>query len=260
MYLFLTSVCNMTCDHCCWASGPTGMKQDKGVKFLSKPMLVKIMDWLAENYSGALYLTLGGGEPTLHPQFYDLFTYIAERLSQHTFSIGDNYLSIVTNGSQKSRALFLASVQFESFNFSAWLSQDPWHDPIDPEVVEAFSKKKTGLLTDYASPRILRAPFGNLQREGRAIENFGASAFSKSSHSIGCSCSSPTVMPNGELYLCGCLNRSYGIIPDVASPPEFYSPTMDSPIRLWRDYLHLHEDICEQRMDAEKNCEPAPVF
>ncbi len=75
------------------------------------------------------------------------------------------------------------------------LSQDQWHEPIDPAVVKAFTKFKT---RDHASAN------ANDLRGIRTIDypiNSGRCDFG---HYDGCICSDVVIKPDGKLRFCGC--------------------------------------------------------
>jgi hypothetical protein len=124
-------------------------------------------------------ITLGGGEPTVHPLFEQfVFEATAFRQQRGVF--------IITNGKDKKRALFLAGLT-ERKTLEALLSQDTLHEPIDPEVVNVF-KRMNKTRTIF---------WGDITNIGRAKKN-----------NIGrtnlCICPDVIVRPNGELTQCGC--------------------------------------------------------
>lgn len=59
----LTTRCNMSCEHCC--SNCTAEGQDMSYETWGKA-LAFVLDWGGETIS------LGGGEPTLHPLFWQI--------------------------------------------------------------------------------------------------------------------------------------------------------------------------------------------
>ena len=75
MYIQLTDRCNMRCEHCCMESHP------KRKRFMSDRAFEACLN-LAQEYD--MDITLGGGEPTLHP---DIFRYI--RTLKRMFWHGD---------------------------------------------------------------------------------------------------------------------------------------------------------------------------
>lgn len=129
MYLQTTTKCNMSCEHCCFAC------TDKG-EDISLQDAKKAIDEASE--SGDLDITLGGGEPTMHPQFWEIAAYAVKTLDRVT----ECGVFVITNGKRTGDALALAWLADHGV-LSAELSQDCWHDPIEEEVVEAFRKGRS---------------------------------------------------------------------------------------------------------------------
>jgi MoaA/NifB/PqqE/SkfB family radical SAM enzyme len=121
-------------------------------------------------------VVLGGGEPTLHPHFEKFLLYAIAHCT-NTF--------VVTNGKIKQKALMLARLNgFNPELFHAELSQDPFHEPINPKVVQAFGKS-------------IRDTSNHLSNSGRC--DFG--------HNNDCICDGDAfVKPNGDVHQCGCLD------------------------------------------------------
>ena len=123
------------------------------------------------------YCILGGGEPTLHPEFYQFLSMSLVRC---------NNVWLATNGSQTTIALFLAELnKLPSELFSCDLSQDWCHDQIDQDVVNAFS------------PDHIRDTSEHHIKGGRCQEDYMYDD---------CPCEGPQVYPNGNIALCGCDN------------------------------------------------------
>lgn len=127
---------------------------------------------------------IGGGEPTLHPDF--LFV-LAECWKNF------HRVVVTTNGSMTKIALYLANKAKDGM-FECNLSLDPWHDPIDPVVIEAFTKDKKDDRTDLRGIRdVSKAPgmrpFRNPEDGGKAGD---------------CLCNIIMVAVNGDLRACGC--------------------------------------------------------
>lgn len=68
IYLAIWYECNQKCTGC-----PCGLNNDKD-KVLSKEQIVKILD--THEYGENTCVTLSGGEPSLHPQFFDILNSI----------------------------------------------------------------------------------------------------------------------------------------------------------------------------------------
>ena len=140
MYIMITSRCNMLCEHCCGDYGPEGEDMDMET--------FKAALNFAESY-GFENIAIGGGEPTVHPQFWEM-------LGLAVLWGVDVWLA--TNGKRKKDALRLAKAA-EKRIVAVDLSLDEWHEPIDYEVSDAFrvmhEKTKSALFWSVS------IPFGN---------------------------------------------------------------------------------------------------
>jgi len=172
MYVQITTRCNMTCKHCCYACTSRG-----------KDMTLEIFKAAVATLSS---VSIGGGEPTLHPQFWEML--------RHCMANPDlEYVWLATNGSKTEDALALAKLARHGV-IGVALSQDPWHDPIDPKVVKAFTRGKPAMFGDRND---------NDSREVRSTQNpidAGRCDFGTQ----GCVCSDLFMEPSGRIRFCGC--------------------------------------------------------
>jgi MoaA/NifB/PqqE/SkfB family radical SAM enzyme len=133
------------------------------------------------------YISIGGGEPTLHPHFWQ---FLGESIVQCEFTW------LATNGSQTKISLALAKLAQKGVIGCA-LSQDEWHDPIEEEVVEAFTRDKRKNFSTYQDSnqdyREIRDVWGKEVKTGRC--DWGQE---------GCVCKELIVKPNGDIFQCGC--------------------------------------------------------
>ena len=165
MYLQITTKCNMTCAHCCYSCKPgRGKHADYH----------DILDAISFASDMGEIITIGGGEPTLHPRFFDI-------LKRCLWAF--DYVWLATNGSQTETMYRLDRImcgedmpnydepctceeddpqQFEDYGCLCYekydeddiitlvrndqlavaLSQDPWHDPIDSNIVDLWMRQK----------------------------------------------------------------------------------------------------------------------
>lgn len=172
MYCQITNKCNMHCAHC--AFGCTSHGED--------------MPW--EVFKAVVkeekYFTIGGGEPTLHPQFEKFLLYAIANCES---------VWLATNGSQTDISLALAKMTKLGI-ISCVLSQDKWHDPIKPEVVKAFTKNKE--ILSYNNQM-------NDLREIRTVTNpiqSGRCTWGEAE----CPCEDLFIRPSGDIHWCGCIN------------------------------------------------------
>ena len=185
MYLSITTRCNMQCSHCCMSATSEGK------------------DMSLEVFKAAIQLdecaTLGGGEPTLHPQF-EKFLFLAMANCE--------YVWLATNGSNTEIALSLAKLAKKGI-IGCDLSQDDFHDPIDQEVIDAFTIGKN-VTTCYGCEthdlRGIRNVNNHVLNVGRAKE--GGIGWEE-----GCGCEDIFIDTDGNAHRCGCLGSP--IIGDV---------------------------------------------
>ncbi len=176
MYLRLTTRCDMTCAHCCVSATAKG--QDMSMETYKQAIEL--------GSQHGCYFVLGGGEPTLHPDF--------ETMLMIAIAESDEMLPlVVTNGSQTKRALLLAKLAKKGV-IHAELSQDEYHDPIDDDVVYAF--EKIGAIRDNSNKLI---------KVGRATKLYAEGYKPVYEHVADqCSCDTWQVFPNGKIKQCGC--------------------------------------------------------
>ena len=135
-------------------------------------------------------ISIGGGEPTLHPLFWEFLMTAVAKVSS---------VWLATNGSNTEISLVLADLARKGIIGCA-LSQDMWHDPIDARVVQAFTKERTDrYVVDDVATRSIRNVEANVVGVGRALENELMSGIGNR-----CVCASMIVRPDGDVMYCGC--------------------------------------------------------
>ena len=74
LFLELTDACNMSCLHC-------GSRcSQKNADFLPVNSIYSLLDTVAEHYPPEnILICLTGGEPLLHPGFFDIVSYIQKK-------------------------------------------------------------------------------------------------------------------------------------------------------------------------------------
>lgn len=83
MMLKITSACSMGCTHCISDCKPDGIH-------MQWPVLKKSIEYINRNNS--FFLLVSGGEPTEHPDFFDMLQYILENVKKPTI------VTLTTNG------------------------------------------------------------------------------------------------------------------------------------------------------------------
>lgn len=194
MYIQLTEKCNMTCAHCCFAATTKG-------ETMSRDVFIRALD-LARQLGE--FVTLGGGEPTVHPAFI-AFAEKAMEYAQKGWI--EDVPFVVTNGKLVTKARKLLEWVAEGRPIAVALSQDEWHDPIRPEIVVGFARLKRlnrymGSST-HADIRTVR----HIIPVGRAAQN--RDKFAELSEDS-CCCESLFVDPLGNIFSCGCRNHLLG--------------------------------------------------
>lgn len=200
MYIQITTRCNMRCRHCCFSCTRKGedMSQEVFSRALRHP----------DEYTS---VTLGGGEPTVHPLFRE---FVKEALEER-FDV-----TVITNGKRKRDALWLVDTAEENNNLSAFLSSDVFHEKVSNEVYWAFNGSRTAI--GPLSNRVGRWGFGNTAAipQGRWKGN--------PERRGECVCDDTFVKPNGDVALCGCTDSPViasvwdkSLYPDEESPYRY---------------------------------------
>jgi organic radical activating enzyme len=191
----------MACPHCCFACRP-GIGKD-----MSKETFLAAVQ-LAVDHGDII--SLGGGEPTLHPQFWEFLTIaMVMGVDGH-----DHPVWLATNGADTEIALKLAKMTKRGM-IEAVLSQDQWHDPIDDCVVEAFQKLKRSSSVDNEI-------YHEGIRSNRKITPHGSALKNKLYTSeTACCCEDPLINPAGMLFGCGCRKVKFGTVFDPKFPDDF---------------------------------------
>jgi len=180
MYLQITTKCNMACDHCCFKCKP-----GKG-EHMELQTFKQAISFI-EDYDE--HITIGGGEPTIHPHFNSLLLECVAASEGAPF--------IVTNGTITKTALLLHKLS-KAKVINAHLSTDIYHndDMVDEKVFNAFG------CEDWDCDRGFHGP--NLT--GRWAEENGEAPSE-------CACNTKLIQPDGQIRLCGCLDAP--IVGDV---------------------------------------------
>jgi hypothetical protein len=187
----------MKCPHCCNSCTKKG--EDMSLETFRKALQMN---------DG--YITIGGGEPTLHPDF---LTILIESIADpNTEETG---VHVITNGKISRHALTLASLAKKGV-IGAELSRDDYHDEIEWKVVEAFTKDKKphsyGSMDNGHDFRGIRTVQRILAR-GRGKKIKGALDE--------CACDDLLIDPKGVVWSCGCKAVSFGTVDDYTIPDDY---------------------------------------
>lgn len=193
MYLMITSRCNFRCGHCCFACTSKGT--DMPLHVFERAL----------NLFGTEVLSIGGGEPTLHPEFRALVTMALDYCQQNRDGEGP---FIVTNGSRTRHALWLAKLSREGL-LHAELSRTRWHleqRPISDKVIETYA-------TLYPPLPWHLYPVGH-----RTVLNPIQAGRWKEGERRDCCCEDVFIDPEGRVWRCGCRVEQYGTVFDSQVP------------------------------------------
>ena len=147
---------------------------------MSRDTFIKAMAFEGECVS------IGGGEPTLHPQFWEFIG----------LALGSaDYVWLATNGTQTLTALALAKLAKKGVIGCELSLDDGWHDGsmVDQEVKVAFWDLKAGIrdISKSGSQDPCRAGrYNDFREEDEGIDN--------------CVCPDLLIRPNGDIMACGC--------------------------------------------------------
>ena len=189
----------MTCAHCAFSCVANGSDMSKDV--------FKTALKLAHRYGE--YITLGGGEPTIHPQFWD---FLGLALAEYQYDESGIY--IVTNGKVTTTALALATMAKRGV-LGVSLSQDKYHDSIDPEVTNAFTREtRPGQYSDEFDSRTINHSY--------LVINAGRAKDNDLGDREACFCDDIVVEPDGKLWACGCRQLAFGTVFNPEIPNDYY--------------------------------------
>ena len=190
MYIQLTTRCNMECQHCAIDCGPVG--EDMPEDIFDKALV------LGQIYDGTV--TLGGGEPTIHPVFPMFLLKAIIKCSGR--------LCVTTNGKDEGPVRFLLKYA-ERRQVFARLSLDSFHDPINPDIVAAFKALPPMFKFREGDQHITPPPdtIANYSPIGRELRRRGLTETPANAH---CVCPGPFIAPNGDIRQCGCTDHVVG--------------------------------------------------
>lgn len=176
---------------------------------------------LAKEYGAMPFL--GGGEPTLHPQFSEFLGWCIVNIDD---AYGDGRIvGVVTNGTHEKLTLRLLELENKEI-ITARVSVDTYHD-------YSMLTDKTYRAVKSSLPRSVR--FGEdiprVMRLGRA-HNWGTE--------LTCDCGD-VIEPNGDFYFCACRKTYLGNI------------NTGIDLDKWHGMKGLYEDGCESATIKEED-------
>lgn len=202
MYLQITNRCNMDCMHCGYSCG----KHGRHMSLATVKKAIKRMKRLDRKYGEENAICIGGGEPTLHPDFFEILKLCMDKFS---------YVWMATNGSQKATMLRLHAIirHMDAEYFDNWrdrniirnkksnlvvcLSLDKWHSDID-EDIKMLWRSQSNYNHEHRHCYELRDVGYMLSNQGRA------KYYSIGTKDHKCICDALFFKANGNIHICGC--------------------------------------------------------
>jgi len=183
MYIEITTRCNMKCAHCARDANEIG--EDMTLDIFKQAIEVCVN-------LNASSITLGGGEPTIHPEFMEMLNYAIETIGKKAV------ISIITNGSMIDISMKLADMA-DAGLIHTEVSVDDYHDKIDNIVIDRFAKIKQFSFFKNNAHKVRQ-----IIKAGRGKDIIGAVD--------GCMSGIIHINTNGDVYTCGCLTEHLGTV------------------------------------------------
>jgi len=218
MHIMITRRCNMSCAHCCYACEANGEDMSLRTFKAAVDLAVEMNERVA----------LAGGEPTVHPLFWDMMEY--------ALSHSDDVF-VQTNGKITNKALALSKMAAVGL-ITSGISQDEWHEPISPLVIKAFTKRKKSPGDKRFIRDISWDPRRGPQKAGRC--DWGV----EKCPMVG----SPFVEIGGEIKGCGC--EDVPVIGSVFDPEMFVYEYGDHKWKCWKGLPSPEEEIVVEKEEA----------
>lgn len=201
MYLQITNRCNMNCIHCCFNCTSKGMD-------MTYETARRALNMFKDDY-----VTIGGGEPTLHPRIIDILGYQSLINNEE-----GEQITLISNGAWPKRIRKDLAQMYRKINFC--ISQDIFHDhsAIGYEVWKLLDKHTaTAWGTDMSD-------FVRLEWKGRTktnieqiISELKDETITKKLEIYGWLCSDIRIRPNGNIYVDIAESRGGGYIGPLGS-------------------------------------------
>lgn len=204
-YIKITDRCNMRCAHCCMSATARG----RDMSMETYRAAVGLLADYGED------LTIGGGEPTLHPRFWEMLGYALGNFESEM-------ILVVTNGSNEDISVALANMAKKGV-LSAALSRDQYHDPklVTGTTIQAFQKHRgsRGYDRDYTDLREIR----NVEDYGNRVVATGRGKKIEGADKNRCACETLMVDPTGTVWLCGHMKHRVGDVHSgIELPDDFH--------------------------------------
>jgi MoaA/NifB/PqqE/SkfB family radical SAM enzyme len=201
MYLQITTRCNMTCPHCMFSCTARGKDMTMET--------VKAALAFHEHLGESQHVFIGGGEPTLHPQFWEIVGLVMGANAEWANSAGMPAVGLVTNGKNTTIALKLAALA-ETGCLSVSLSRDQYHESIDERVIRAFTPTRG----EFGEIRRRENDYRDLRGKITFVRDVGRAHRLGYGHERGCNDCDYMVAPDGTIFRCSCRKERLGRVQD----------------------------------------------
>lgn len=225
MYIQVTDRCNMRCDHCCMSSSRSRNS------FMERSVFERAVE-VAEDYG--MSLTIGGGEPTLHPLIFEFLHHVMRSYSYGRLEVQP---FMVTNGKNYKMAKKVYSLTQPDDDYGMYpvyayngeilefrdepsirieLSTDYYHETVDSRITELY-RRSARRKDQGAGVRDVTTSLRGVMGIGRALKN-GIADYKKDD----CACETLFISPDGGVYSCGCKKHRLGDIWDIEDIMQWY--------------------------------------
>lgn len=177
----------MTCKHCAFACINKG--EDMSFEMF-KTIIDRWGDLLRHNREE---INIGGGEPTLHPQFWDFIKYAMKKVK----------VWLATNGTNIPDFLLLNEMAKKG-HIGLTLSLDKYHDRLNPDIIKYFRR---GMVRRKKYPGWIAPKGSGIFKEIRTVSVVKYGGRAKNGKKV-CPCPRLHIKPNGNIYGCGCENAT----------------------------------------------------
>lgn len=162
MLFLITERCSMNCPHCMIGARPEG-------QYVSRANTIKTLQFADD--AGVKMINVSGGEPTEHPDFWDIFTLILRRSK-------NRLIMLATNGSWLRRPRFvqkLAQLQKKQlFAIQVTAIEGLYQDVQETEALYMANRRKFAVPVELISQITCIDQLG--RANGRDWSHLGASA------------------------------------------------------------------------------------
>ena len=192
-YLQITTKCNMTCEHCGFSCGKRG-------KHGTYEQILENIEFIEYEYADEM-ITIGGGEPTIHPRFFDILQICLRKFDQ---------VWMATNGSQTLTMYRLNDIM-QGYDFD-YIEFDEYGEPLT-EPISLSHNNQLGVtlsLDNFHSPinegviKLWKQNKYDIRDVSRNVLHNGRAARSGAAQKYGCVCPSNIIRPDGSIKMCGC--------------------------------------------------------